>query len=168
MINAGDNTDTRAGRLLISFLLTERKRLTRPVLYLSHYFKQHRAEYYDRLQAVRDEGDWEGWLEFFLRGVAEVADEAAQTAGAILRMREAYRTRITGTFGRAAGNGHRVMDLLFDHPIITVATARDWLGVTHPAANTLVKRLEHVGVVLEVTGNARNRRFRFDPYLQLF
>ncbi|HEX7039872.1 MAG TPA: Fic family protein, partial [Trueperaceae bacterium] len=84
----------RIGRLLITFLLTEQKLLARPVLYLSHYFKRRRAEYYDRLQAVRDAGDWEGWLAFFLRGVAEVSREAAQTAAAILRVREDCRARI--------------------------------------------------------------------------
>ncbi len=158
----------RVGRLLISFLLTERKRLAYPVLYLSHYFKLHRTEYYERLQAVRDLGDWEGWLEFFLRGVALVADEAAQTAGQILRMREEYRTVVTASLGRAAGSGHRVMDLLFDHPIVTVATVRGWLDVTPAAANNLVARLVEAGVLQEITGYARNRRFRFEPYLQLF
>lgn len=158
----------RLGRLLITFLLTERKRLARPVLYLSHYFKRHRTEYYERLQAVRDTGDWEGWLTFFLRGMADVANQATQTAAAILRMREDYRTRITEKLGRASGNGHRIMEKLFDHPIITVATVRKWLNVTPVAANQLVNRLVNVGVLKEITGYARNRRFRFEPYLQLF
>ena len=158
----------RLGRLLITFLLTERKRLARPVLYLSHYFKRHRTEYYERLQAVRDTGDWEGWLAFFLRGMADVANQATQTAAAILRMREDYRTRITEKLGRASGNGHRIMEKLFDHPIITVATVRKWLNVTPVAANQLVNRLVNVGVLKEITGYARNRRFRFEPYLRLF
>jgi Fic family protein len=158
----------RLGRLLITFLLTERKRLARPVLYLSHYFKRHRAEYYDRLQAVRDTGDWEGWLAFFLRGVAEVAHQATQTVAAILRMREDYRARITERLGRAAGNGHRIMERLFDHPILTVGTVREWLGVTPAGANQLVNRLVDIGLLREITGYARNRRFRFEPYLRLF
>ncbi len=158
----------RIGRLLITFLLTEQKRLAKPVLYLSHYFKRHRAEYYDRLQAVRDAGDWEGWLAFFLGGVAEVAQQATATAAAILRMREDYRARITEQLGRAAGNGHRVMDRLFDHPIVNVATVREWLDVTPAGANQLVHRLVEAGVLREITGYARNRRFRFDPYLRLF
>jgi Fic family protein len=158
----------RMGRLLITFLLTERKLLSRPVLYLSHYFKRFRSDYYDRLQAVRDTGDWEAWLGFFLRGVAEVSREATTTAAAILRMREEYRASIAEHLGRAAGNGHRIMDRLFDHPIVTVAIVRDWLGVTNPAANTLVSRLVDVGLLREITGYARNRRFRFDPYLRLF
>ena len=158
----------RIGRLLITFLLVERRLLAKPVLYLSHYFKRYRAEYYERLQAVRDAGDWEGWLAFFLRGVTEVAAEAAATAAAILRMREDYRARITDRLGRAAGNGHRVMDKLFDHPIVTVATVREWLGVTPAGANQLVGRLVDLGLLREFTGYARNRRFRFEPYLRLF
>jgi Fic family protein len=158
----------RIGRLLITFLLTERELLSRPVLYLSHHFKRHRAEYYDRLQAVRDRGDWESWLAFFLRGVSEVSREATATAAAILRMREDYRARITDRLGRAAGNGHRIMDRLFEHPIVAVSTVRDWLDVTPAGANNLVKRLVDIDLLREITGYARNRRFRFDPYLRLF
>ena len=158
----------RIGRLLITFLLTEKKLLSWPVLYLSHYFKRHRAEYYNRLQAVRDEGDWEGWLIFFLQGVTEVSGEATRTAAAILRMREDYREKITERLGRAAGNGHRIMEKLFDHPIVTVATVRKWLDITPAGANNLVNRLVDMGLLREITGYARNRRFRFDPYLKLF
>ncbi|MFN7001767.1 MAG: Fic family protein, partial [Elioraea tepidiphila] len=100
----------RIGRLLIAFLLTEKRLLSKPVLYLSHYFKQRRSEYYERLQAVRDAGDWEGWLAFFLDGVIEVSQQATHTAAAILRMREDYRAKITEHLGRAAANGQRVMD----------------------------------------------------------
>ena len=158
----------RIGRLLITFLLTERKLLARPVLYLSHFFKRHRAEYYERLQAVRESGDWEAWLAFFLRGVAEVSREATETAAAILRMREDYRERITERLGRGAANGHRIMEKLFNHPIVTVARVRQWLDITPAGANNLVKRLVDVGLLREITGYARNRRFRFDPYLRLF
>jgi Fic family protein len=158
----------RVGRLLITFLLTERRLLARPVLYLSHYFKRNRAAYYERLQAVRDEGDWESWLGFFLDGVAAVSREATMTAAAILSMREEHRGRITEEFGRAAANGHRIMDRLFSNPLVTVATVRDWLDVTPKAANHLVNRLVDIGVLREITGQARNRRFRFDPYLRLF
>lgn len=158
----------RMGRLLITFLLTEKRLLSKPVLYLSHFFKRHRAEYYDRLQAVRDQGDWEGWISFFLQGVAEVSREATETAAAILRMRETYRSRINDSLGRASGNGQRVMDRLFDHPIISVSQVAEWLGVTPAGAHALVRRLEEVGLLHEMTGYARNRRFRFDPYLRLF
>ena len=109
----------RVGRLMITFLLCERHVLGRPVLYLSHYFKRHRAEYYERLQAVRDAGDWEGWLAFFLRGVADVSAQATETARRILALREAHRTVIAERLGRAAGNGHRVLQRLYDRPIVS-------------------------------------------------
>lgn len=158
----------RIGRLLITFLLVEKGLLRKPVLYLSHYFKRHRAEYYEYLQAVRDAGDWESWLDFFLRGVIEVSEEASRTAAAILGMREEYRVNITEQLGRAAANGHRTMDKLFEQPIVTVGTVREWLGVTQAGANNLVRRLVGAGVLREITGYARNRRFRFEPYLRLF
>jgi Fic family protein len=120
------------------------------------------------LQAVRDAGAWEQWIAFFLRGVAEVSREAVATARAILEMRERFRVLITEQLGRAAGNGHRVMDRLFDQPVVTVATVRDWLDVTPAGANSLVNRLVEVGLLREITGYARNRRFRFDPYLRIF
>jgi Fic family protein len=100
--------------------------------------------------------------------VAEVAAEAAQTAAAVLRMREDCRGRITDQLGRADGNGHRIMDKLFDHRIVTVATVQQWLEVTPAGANQLVARLVDVGVLREISGYARNRRFRFEPYLRLF
>jgi len=158
----------RLGRLLITFLLVEKRLLSHPVLYLSHYFKRYRAEYYDRLQAVRDAGDWEGWLDFFLQGVTKVSQQATETAALILRMREEYRAKITEHLGRASANGHRIMDKLFDHPIITVARVREWIGITAAGANQLVRRLVEIGLLREITGYARNRRFRFDPYLKLF
>jgi Fic family protein len=158
----------RVGRLLITFLLTERGVLHKPVLYLSHYFKAHRAAYYDHLQAVRTKGDWEGWLTFFLRGVVEVARESAETARRILHLREEHRAAITAGLGRAAGNGHRVLESLFDRPIIAVNDVRTLTGTTYAAANQLVSRLVEVGVLTEMTGYTRNRRFRYDPYISLF
>lgn len=158
----------RVGRLLITFLLTERGLLHKPVLYLSHYFKQHRQAYYDHLQKVRLEGDWEGWLSFFFTGVVQVATEAAETARQILQLREAHRAAITNRLGRAAANGHRVLESLFDRPIISVNDVRLMTATTFAAANILVGRLVDIGVLKEITGYARNRRFRFDPYIALF
>ncbi|GIW96106.1 MAG: hypothetical protein KatS3mg110_4147 [Pirellulaceae bacterium] len=154
--------------MLIAVLLVEKRLLSRPVVCLSYYFKRHRAEYYVRLQTVRDEGDWEGWLDFFLRAVAEVSPPATETTAAILRTREEYRAKVTEKLERAAANGHRVMDRLFDSPIVTVATVRDSLNITTPAANNLFHRLVNIGLLGEITGYARNRRFRFEPYLRLF
>lgn len=158
----------RIGRLLITFLLTEREILHKPVLYLSHYFKRHRQAYYDRLQAVRDEGDWEGWLAFFLLGVAEVSAEATETARRILALREQHRAAITEQLGRAAGNGHKVLESLFDRPIVSVAEVQALIGTTFAAANNIVSRLSRLGILHEVTGYTRNRRFRYEPYVRLF
>ena len=158
----------RVGRLLITFLLTERGVLHKPVLYLSHYFKRHRLAYYERLQAVRDRGAWEAWLAFFLQGVVEVAGEAVDTARRILQLREAHRAAITDQLGRTAGNGHRVLESLFDRPILSVNDVRALTGTTFAAANALVSRLVDLGVLSEMTGYARNRRFRYAPYIALF
>lgn len=158
----------RIGRLLITFLLCERQALKKPVLYLSHYFKQHRQEYYDRLQAVRDEGDWEGWLSFFLKGVTEVSIEAAETAKQILVLREEHRRRINDRMGRMAGNGHRVLEQLYEKPIVSVEDVRTITQTSFQAANTAVRRLVELGVLSEMTGQARNRRFLYAPYVDLF
>ena len=158
----------RVGRLLITFLLTECSALHKPVLYLSHYFKRHRQAYYDHLQAVREQGKWEEWLAFFLRGVIEVAGEAADTARRILLLREQHRAAITQHIGRAAGNGHRVLEGLYDRPIVSVKDVQARTGTSYAAANTLVTRLVSIGVLEEMTGYARNRRFRYAPYIALF
>lgn len=158
----------RIGRLLITFLLCERGALHKPVLYLSHFFKRHRQEYYDKLQAVRDTGNWESWLTFFLSGVAEVSIEAAETARKILELREQHRKTITDHLGRAAGNGHRILERLYERPIMSVAEVRGLLGTTFAGANQIVQRLEHLKILVEITGQARNRRFRYEPYVSLF
>ena len=158
----------RVGRLLITFLLCQRGVLHKPVLYLSHFFKAHRQEYYDRLQAVRDAGDWERWLEFFLRGVVEVSAQAADTARRVLLLREEHRLAITDGLGRAAGNGHRILHFLYEHPIVSAKQVQELLGTTFAAANQIVRRLVAIGILQEITGQARHRRFRYDPYIQLF
>lgn len=158
----------RVGRLLISFLLCQREILVKPVLYLSHYFKRHRAEYYERLQAIRDTGDWEGWLAFFLRGVASVSLEATDTARRILALREDHRARVTQGLGRAAGNGHKVLEHLYQRPIVAVADVEALTATSYTAANNLVSRLVELGVLVEATGYRRNRLFRYQAYIDLF
>lgn len=157
----------RVGRLLITFLLCEQKALTRPVLYLSYFFKKHRQEYYERLQAVRDGGAWEPWLTFFLRGIVEVSEEASTTARKVLALRETHRSIVTG-FGKGAGNGHRALEYLYQHPILSVNGLRSHLDVTYPAANDLVARLVEHKVLREFTGQTRNRKFIYQSYIDLF
>lgn len=158
----------RTGRLLITFLLCENGVLRKPVLYLSHFFKKHRQRYYDLLQGTRDAGDWEAWISFFLEGVREVSNEAAETARRVLALREQHRTEIANQLGRAAGNGHRVLEYLYQKPIVSVNDIRDLIGTTYPAANNLVDRMNQIGVLFEITGQMRNRQFLYRPYVDLF
>lgn len=158
----------RIGRLLITFLLCEKQILPKPVLYLSHYFKRRRQEYYEHLQGIRDSGDFEAWLAFFLEGVESVSSEAATTARQILLLREGHRELINSRFGRAAANGHRTLEYLFEHPIVSVNEVQKLIGITYPAANQLVERMTEAGIVSEITGQNRNRRFSYEPYINLF
>jgi len=155
----------RVGRLLIAFLLCERKILHRPLLYLSRYLKRHRSQYYDRLTAIRTEGDWEGWLKFFLRGVAEVSQTATETAHKILVLREEGRKL------KAVGYSalmQRLFDYLFEQPMFNVRMVEKHLGCSFAKANQLVSVLEESGLLQETTGWQRNRRYKFWPYLALF
>lgn len=154
----------RVGRLLITFQLVRRGVLHRPLLYLSHYLKLNRAEYYDRLTAVRRRGDWEGWLRFFLRGVGETATEATSTAQAILALREQHRELVQERFGL---NGLRLLELLFHRPLVNVNLVRDSLGVSFQTANNLVVQLEEADLLREITGRPRSRVFRYESYLAL-
>jgi Fic family protein len=157
----------RVGRLLITFLLCQRGVLQRPLLYLSHYLKARRAEYYDRLMAVRLSGDWEGWLKFFLRGVAEVSQAATQTSRAILSLREAHRELI-GEKSRRSAISLRFLEYLFRQPITTVRLIESQLGCSFVTASNLVERFMALGILREISGRERYRLFRYDPYLSLF
>lgn len=158
----------RMGRLLIAFLLCQQTALQKPVLYLSHYLKRHRTEYYERLQAIRDGGDWEGWIRFFLAGVATVANEATETARRIVSMRENHRDKLVEALGSGAANGLRFLETLYRRPIFSVSDVATSLGVSSQAANTLTGRLVRLGIVVEITGQRRNRVFSYDPYISLF
>lgn len=158
----------RIGRLLIAFLLCEAEVLQKPVLYLSHYFKRERQAYYEHLQAIRDHSDWEGWLRFFLRGIAEVSQQATETARRILQLREEHRALITEQCGYSAGSGHRVLEAMYERPILSVKDVEAITGNGYAAANNLVAKLAETGMLREITGQARNRRFRYEPYIHLF
>jgi len=157
----------RVGRLLITLMLCEQQVLARPLLYLSHYLRLHRSEYYDRLQGVRTDGRWEEWLLFFLRGVRQVADQAGTTAKQILSLRESHRTLLSQQ-GQSSGNLFRALDILFRQPIAPIAFLAGQLHITFASANNLANRLVGLGILNEVTGNRRNRRFAYEPYLLLF
>jgi cell filamentation protein, protein adenylyltransferase len=158
----------RVGRLLITLLLCEWDKLQEPVLYLSHFFKQHRQEYYELLQNVRDLGDWESWIKFFVRGVSEVSGQATDTSREIVSLREKHRGLIVEEFGNVAGNGLKVLERLFLKPYITVKQIESLTGVTFSAANNLMGKFENVGVLTEITGQKRNRQYEYSDYLNLF
>ena len=157
----------RVGRQLIALLLMRYRTLHRPVLYLSHYLKARRTEYYRRLQAVRDEGAWEHWLAFFLAGVSEMARESALTGRKIVALREEVRETLL-MLDRSAGNALRLHEQLFATPIIGVARAAEYLGIGFAAANRLIDRMVDCGVLHELTGHRRNRRFAYQRYIDLF
>jgi Fic family protein len=158
----------RVGRLLITFLLCEGKVLHRPLLYLSLFLKVNRAEYYDRLMAVRGDGNWEGWLKFFLRGIQEVSQSATDTARAIMNLRESHRQLIGDKLGGRASQGMRLLDYLFEQPLVSVPLVEKRLACSFVTANKIVEQLEELGLLRETTGWHRNRRYRYDPYLALF
>lgn len=157
----------RIGRLLITFLLCVKGVLRRPTLYLSYDFKRRRQEYYDRLQAVRDAGDVEGWVRFFLQGVRDVAREGTETARRILHLREEHRALVTTRLKNSTA-GFQLLDRLFEQPVVTVQLVQKHLGRSYPAANDLVAGFERLGLLREITGGARNRVFRYDPYVAIF
>lgn len=155
----------RVGRLLITFQLVERGILQQPLLYLSHYFKRHRAEYYDRLMAVRLDGNWEAWIAFFLRGVSSVSREATATARDILALRESH-LKLAG--GIASKYSVPLLELLFASPVLDIRTIEGRIGCTYAQANSLVGRFESLGILAETTGQKRYRSYRYAPYLTLF
>lgn len=158
----------RIGRLLIAFLLCQKEILLKPVLYLSYWFKLHRARYYELLQAIRDRGEWEEWLLFFLEGVATVSLEATKIARSIVTLRENHRRLVTDRFGRAAGNGLKVLEDLYQRPFIDIAGVREKLGLSFPAAADLIDRFVEAELLAEITGGKRYRVWQYFPYVRVF
>lgn len=156
----------RVGRLLITLLLVDAGMLQAPLLYLSLYLKSRREEYYRRLQAVRTEGDWEGWLGFFLEGVRDTADQAVSTAQRLVQLVGSDRQRIQET-GRAAGSALRVHRALTERPILSVGEAAVRTGLSFPAASNGMRVLESAGLVHELTGRKRDRLYGYDGYLAI-
>ncbi len=153
----------RVGRLLVTLMLCEEQALARPLLYLSVFLKANRAEYYDRLTAVRERGHWEQWVQFFLRGISEAAQLATSTARGIVALRDTHRARHAGS-ARAL----QLIDALFEQPVVSVRRVEQIVGCANDTASRLVRRFVDDGLLLEVTGKGRNRLFEFAPYLALF
>ena len=156
----------RLGRLLITFLLCASGVLKEPVLFLSLYFKTNRPRYYELLQRVREEGDWEGWLDFFLIGVKETSDQAVETARQILGIFEKDRSRIE-QLGRPAASALRVYQYLQSKPILSVSVAAKELGLSAPTVRKSIQHLVEFGIVYESTGKKRGRLFVYGGYLDI-
>ena len=156
----------RLGRLLITFLLCECGVLTEPLLYLSLYFKQNRDRYYDLLQNVRINGDWEAWMEFFYRGVWETAEQAVLTANRLVHLFEEDRKKIQN-IGKAAGSALRVHHSYQQKPIATIASLSEITSLSVPAVTNALKHLENLGIVEEVTGKKSSRQFAYIRYINI-
>ncbi len=155
----------RIGRLLITLLLEHWELLSAPLLYLSLFFKRNRAEYYRLLREVRRSGDWETWIEFFLEGVATIADEAVIAAREVFALVTEDRRRLTAAPG-ASVMAIRLMDRLPTHPVVTIPTVVKLLKTTKPTAGKAVQLLENLGVLTETSGKQRDRTFAYARYLE--
>lgn len=151
----------RVGRLLISLFLIERGRLSQPLLYLSSFFEARRQEYYEALQRVRTDGDWAGWLRFFLRGVEETAQEAIGQADRLIDLHESFRRRLSRRPHAVA-----LLERLFINPYISVSRAAELLGISYPTARQTVALLQKQGLLEEITGRTWGRLYLARPILE--
>ena len=156
----------RTGRLLITFLLCEAGVLREPLLYLSLFFKQHRSDYYELLNAVRLTGDWEDWLDFFLEGIKETADGAFATSQRLLQLFAADRERIQQT-GRRAGSAMRVHERLTSRPVQSISSVAESTGLTFPTISAAMNLLVSLGIAREITGRRSDRLFAYHEYLSI-
>ncbi len=158
----------RTGRLMITFWMLEQKVISQPVLYPSLYLKKEQAEYYRRLDAVRTHGDWHGWLQFFLGAMTQAAKEASQIALAIVELQQQHRQLVTHELGRRSGLGLRLLDLLYQQPVLNAALVMQRLESSQPTVSALLRQFCQIGVLREITGATRGRVYAYQPYLDLF
>lgn len=164
-IHPFEDGNGRMGRLLVTFMLAEKRILSRPLLYLSVFLKKHRSEYYALLNNVRASGDYESWIRFFLRGVEEASDEATTTAKRVLVMKEEHLRKVQQHTSSA--HAPHLIEHLLRTPATTIDRAAHALGVTYPTANSLMAELQTLGFVREITGGRRNRIFLYADYLEV-
>lgn len=155
----------RMGRLLITFWLCQQNILSQPLLYLSYYFKQNRNEYYERLMSVRENGDWENWIVFFLKGIAVVADEATDAAKQIISLQRKYSAQLYEK-DRTNGSFQPFLNLLFENPIVSRKDLMNALKISSPTAGTLLDTFCEVGILKDLTPEKqRYKSYAFDEYL---
>lgn len=156
----------RMGRLLIAFILCHDQVLEKPLLYLSLFFKKHRQEYYERLNAVRRDGDWEGWIKYYLQGVYEISKQATDAAKSIMDLMARDRQKVTG-LGKAAPTALALLEMLYRKPYVTIPYVSRKLAISSPAASKAVNNLAMLGILTEVSGKKRDRVFLHESYLSI-
>jgi Fic family protein len=156
----------RLGRLLITFILCAEGILKAPLLYISLYLKANRQAYYDHLQSVRESGDWEAWIAFFLTGVIETANQATETAQSILHLFAKDRAAIESS-GKSNATVLTIHANLQRHPLVTTSKLKDLCSVSLPTVLRNLSVLEDLGIVKEVTGKDRNKLFAYSSYLEI-
>lgn len=156
----------RLGRLLVTLIFCHERLLRAPMLYLSLYFKRHRKTYYELLQRVRVEGDWEAWLAFFVEAVKATAEQAVQTAHRLSALAEKDRERMA-KLGRVAGSALRVHQVLLQKPVLSIATVCQSTGLVPNTVAKVMKGLVAAGLIKELTGQRRNRLFSYPAYLKI-
>ena len=156
----------RMGRLLITFYLCGKGILAEPLLYLSIYLKRHREEYYRILNEIRTDGAWEAWLRFFLQGIIEVSNESIASAREIIRLKDSVIDTLL-QHGIGGANAVKLVYALFDEPIITTREAAEVLGVSGPTAYQLIGKLEEIGILKEITGRQRFKKYMFTDYVSI-
>lgn len=157
----------RVGRLLVTLLLcAEGRVLSRPLLYLSLFLKQHRDEYYARLQRIRTDGEWEDWLRFFFEGVIAVAGSATETTRQIVTLVETDRRKVL-SLGRATGSASVLHELATQQLVFAIPEAARRTGLSEVTMGKATAHLEELGIVREATGRSRNRLYVYDGYLAI-
>lgn len=156
----------RIGRLLIAALFGHWGLLSEPLMYLSGYLKQHQAEYYRRLSAIRTKGDWESWVTFFLEGVATAAGDAEKNIIEVASLVATDRRRLLQS-AKAGPTSYRLFEMLPMMPRFTIERVRQQLGTSFPTATAAVKALEELGIVAEMTGQKKNRSYSYQAYVEL-
>lgn len=157
----------RTGRLLITLYLVSKGVISRPILYLSDFFEKHRSLYYEKIRSVQQLNDMTGWVKFFLEGVIETANNGTETLNKVLTLKQSYG-EIVKTMGSKSANGLKLLDYLYQHPFVDTKQVASILSVSFPSASTLLKEMQGKGMLSEITGAQRGKKYVLKQYLQAY
>ncbi|MEK7448597.1 MAG: Fic family protein [Planctomycetota bacterium] len=166
-IHPFEDGNGRIGRLLITFILSLNNIISQPVLYLSYYFKKNQNEYYDKLMAVRTEGDWEGWLKFFLKGIIETSNNAIELTNKIGILQKKNLELVRSSMHRYSAKSIELLDKIYINPIFSVNKATELCGVTYNAAKSIIRKFIDLQIITEPAGKKRNQKYYFKEYIDL-